>query len=97
MEFCYSGTFDGHQPDAYQRVLMDAMRGDRSLFATSAEVLASWRLLQPILESWKATPDSIQTYPQGSTGPASADTLAKNFGSEWLNNDNHVCSVHPAS
>ena len=96
MEFCYSGTFDGHQPDAYQRVLMDAMRGDRSLFATSDEVLASWRLLQPILDAWKDNSESLQIYPQGSTGPISADNLAKNFGSEWLNNDNHVCSVHPA-
>lgn len=97
MEFCYSGAFDGHQPDAYQRVLIDAMRGDRSLFATSAEVLASWRLLQPILDAWKTNDAPLDSYVPGSTGPASADTLAKNYGSHWVNNDLHVCASHPAT
>lgn len=96
MEFCYSGTFDGHQPDAYQRVLIDAMRGDRSLFATSDEVLASWRLLQPILDAWKSGDIPLDTYAQGSTGPTSADTLASNYGSRWVNNDVHACDRHPA-
>ena len=96
MEFCYSGTFDGHQPDAYQRVLMDALRGDRSLFATSDEVLASWRLLQPVLDAWKTSAEPPASYAQGSHGPAAGDTLAKNYGSHWLNNDVHVCASHPA-
>ena len=85
MNFTYSGTFDGHQPDAYQRVLMDAMRGDRSLFASSNEVLASWRLLQPILDSWKADSDAPDSYEKGSWGPAAADTLAQNYGTAWIN------------
>ena len=96
MEFCYSGVFDGHQPDAYQRVLVDAMRGDQSLFATSAEVLASWRLLQPILDSWKTSSESPEIYEPGSWGPHCGDVLAGNYGTSWLNNQIHVCPRHPA-
>lgn len=83
MDFLYAGSFDGHQPDAYQRVLMDALRGDQSLFATSAEVLASWKLLQPILDAWSKSPDKPARYPQGSWGPAAGDILAQSFGSNW--------------
>ena len=96
MEFCYAGVFDGHQPDAYQRVLIDAMRGDQSLFATSAEVLASWRLLQPILDAWKLSDVPPEIYAPGSWGPAGADQLAQNFGTNWVNDQIHVCPVHPA-
>lgn len=84
MEFNYSGVFDGHQPDAYQRVLIDAMRGDQSLFATSAEVLASWRLLQPILDTWQSRKQPPETYEMGSWGPTSATKLAENYGCEWV-------------
>ncbi len=96
MEFCYSGTFDGHQPDAYQRVLVDALRGDQSLFATSDEVLASWRLLQPVLDAWKASDVPPERYDVGSWGPDGADKLAQNFGTTWVNENQHVCPKHPA-
>lgn len=86
MQFGYSGAFNGHQPDAYQRVLMDALRGDQSLFATSAEVLASWRLLQPVLDAWKNRTDAPEVYKTGSWGPESAHELAENYGCEWVNN-----------
>ncbi len=84
MEFNYSGVFDGHQPDAYQRVLIDAMRGDQSLFATSDEVLASWRLLQPVLDFWKRHQGSPEIYTEGSWGPKSAIELAARYGSKWV-------------
>lgn len=87
MDFLYAGSFNGHQPDAYQRVLVDAMRGDQSLFATSAEVLASWQLLQPVLDAWKASPDKPATYKQGSWGPEAGNTLAQSFGSSWHNTE----------
>jgi glucose-6-phosphate 1-dehydrogenase len=85
MAFNYSGVFDGHQPDAYQRVLVDAMRGDQSLFATSAEVLASWRLLQPILDAWNQSGEAPEIYPTGSWGPQVAEKLATSYGGDWVN------------
>lgn len=85
MDFSYSSAFNGHAPDAYQRVLIDALRGDRSLFASSDEVLACWQLLQPILDAWKS-PDSpaLQPYAKGSWGPTGAAELAKKAGTKWL-------------
>ena len=68
MDFSYVTTFDDHaHPDAYERVLVDAIRGDHTLFATSQEVLASWRILQPILEQWSQASGDLKTYPIGAT------------------------------
>jgi glucose-6-phosphate 1-dehydrogenase len=73
MEFSYQATFDEHDhPDAYERVLIDAARGDHALFATSEEVLASWRILQPILDHWQKSSDDLKTYAIGSNGPTSS-------------------------
>lgn len=70
MDFSYHGVFDEpSHPDAYERVLVDAVRGDHSLFATSDEVMASWRALQPILDYWQASTD-VLLYRQGTTNPA---------------------------
>jgi len=67
MDFSYHATFDDHgHPDAYERVLIDAIRGDHTLFATSQEVLASWRVLQPILDQWSKDSSDLRTYPVGS-------------------------------
>ncbi|HEX3081921.1 MAG TPA: glucose-6-phosphate dehydrogenase [Candidatus Saccharimonadia bacterium] len=85
MQFNYANTFNGHHPEAYQRVLMDAMRGDQSLFATSDEVLASWRLLQPILDAWNAENSRPEVYKNGSWGPDSAENFAGAYGCHWIN------------
>ena len=86
MEFNYRDSFANQATaDAYQRVLTDAMRGDQSLFATSEEVLACWEILQPLVDDWNEDSKSLQTYPSSTWGPAASDTLASNFGYEWLN------------
>src|ERR1019366_9024463 len=60
MDFSYSKYFDSKsQPDAYERVLVDVMRGDHTLFATSAEVLQTWRIVEPILENWSSNNHSL--------------------------------------
>ncbi|MEO8105130.1 MAG: glucose-6-phosphate dehydrogenase [Candidatus Saccharibacteria bacterium] len=71
MDFSYVATFVGDHghPDAYERVLVDAIRGDHTLFATSQEVLASWRILQPVLDHWTKDDSDLLTYPTGSKGP----------------------------
>jgi len=70
MEFDYQTGFNLPETlDAYERVLIDAMRGDRTLFATDQEVLASWRVLQPVLDAWQQNSDDLQTYEVGSDGP----------------------------
>lgn len=75
MDFSYRGVFnEPSHPDAYERVLVDAVRGDHSLFASSAEVLASWRALQPILDYWQNSSD-VLVYRQGADGPVQETTI----------------------
>lgn len=70
MKFNYQQNFDSHgHPDAYERVLVDAIRGDNSLFATSEEILSSWRIIQPLLDSWSMSDEDLVFYQKGSAGP----------------------------
>ncbi len=70
MDFTYQDTYAERQHiDAYERVLLDAIAGDQSLFASDREVLESWRVLQPVLEAWEQSASGLQTYPVGSPGP----------------------------
>jgi len=67
MDFTYARSFaSDREPDAYERVLVDALRSDHSLFATSAEVLTSWRILQPVLDAWAKSAKDLAVYPIGS-------------------------------
>jgi glucose-6-phosphate 1-dehydrogenase len=65
--FDYDQHFTGRLPDAYEMVIVDAMRGNHSLFASSDEVLASWQILQPVLDCWNMTSGDLKTYKPGST------------------------------
>ena len=95
MDFCYQTSFDGDNPDAYERVLIDAIAGDQSLFATSDEVIRCWEILEPVLEAWQHLPSKPSTYEQGSWGTSEAVELAKNFGCEWLEgSSSRVCKQH---
>lgn len=70
MDFSYKDDFknNGH-PNAYERVLVDAIKGDRTLFATNLEVIASWKVLQPVIEAWSKDGNNLQIYEDGSVGP----------------------------
>jgi len=69
--FTYSDVFEESQHiDAYERVFMDAVRGDQALFASDVEVMETWRVLQPLLNDWaKRGDEGLETYKQGSNGP----------------------------
>ena len=79
MNFNYADSFTGDQPDAYERVLVDAIAGDQSLFATSAEVIQSWEILEPIIEAWRYQPSQPTVYAKGSAGPQGALQLARSL------------------
>lgn len=73
LDFSYRGVFaEPEHPDAYERVLVDAIRGDHTLFATSREVLESWRILQPVLDAWELRSDDLVVYPRGVEDPLAA-------------------------
>lgn len=76
MSFRYDTMFAQHQqPDAYERVISDAMSGDRTLFTTSDEVMVSWHIIEHVLNEWSKNADGIVEYPVGSVGPAAAHEL----------------------
>jgi len=75
MDFSYRGVFaEPEHPDAYERVLVDAIKGDHTLFATSREVLESWRILQPILDAWEIRANDLFTYERGTDDPVVEST-----------------------
>lgn len=72
MTFDYAHSFNERPAEAYERVIVDAIRGDQTLFASADEVLASWRIIEHILEQWSHGSNDLQLYPIGSTGPTLA-------------------------
>ncbi len=97
MDFCYNEHNNAAHPDAYERVLIDALKGDHTLFATSEEVRACWRITQPILDAWEANKTPLHTYENGSEGPIEASKLAERCGIIWDLSGNHICRVHPTT
>jgi glucose-6-phosphate 1-dehydrogenase len=75
MEFLYGTSFLSQSPEAYERLIMDAMRGDATLFTRNDEVEAQWRICDPIVSVWAATPGPLPQYEAGTQGPAQAETL----------------------
>ena len=65
MNFSYSEDFLGGQPDAYERVLLDAVRGDQTLFASSEEVLAAWKVVDAVVHTWSENGEGLINYPYG--------------------------------
>src|SRR5690606_462488 len=70
MDFAYETSFSFELPEAYERLLLDVLRGDSTLFTRSDELEAAWRFVTPILEHWEQSPLDPAYYPAGSWGPA---------------------------
>jgi glucose-6-phosphate 1-dehydrogenase len=93
MEFHYQSSFkDTSLPDAYERLLMNAIRGDASLFTRSDSIEAAWKLVDPVIRGWeteaKAPPMAL--YRRKSWGPTEADRLLERNGRVWRN----ACGEH---
>ena len=82
MEFLYGTAFLSQSPEAYERLILDAMRGDATLFTRDDEVEGQWRVIDPILEAWGSGEPALATYPAGNAGPAEADKLLEP-GDRW--------------
>lgn len=82
MDFGYGASFNEESPEAYERLILDALLGDAPLFPHQREVDLSWRVLDPVIEHWAAAgvPDS---YRPGSWGPDSAHDLLARDGRTW--------------
>lgn len=91
MEFHYKDSFGAMAiPESYERLLLDALAGDASLFTRADEVETAWGLIDPILEAWESEKQSPSTYQPGSWGPSEADDLLKRDGRSWSRWDGRV-------
>jgi glucose-6-phosphate 1-dehydrogenase len=82
MEFLYGTSFLSQSPEAYERLITDAMRGDATLFTRNDEVEAQWRICDPIVGTWAKEPGPLAQYEAGSQGPAEAQELLLE-GHQW--------------
>ena len=85
MDFSYGSSFGVTTSDAYDRLLVDCMLGDQTLFTRSDEVEEAWRVVTPALSAWEAptNPSSIPTYEAGTWEPAEAEQLINQDGRRW--------------
>lgn len=86
MEFHYRATFQGEAlPDAYERLLLDALLGDASLFTRSDEIELAWGLVDPLIKSWEHSPETspLVQYTPGSWGPPEAHAFMARDGRVW--------------
>jgi glucose-6-phosphate 1-dehydrogenase len=83
MDFAYESAFHGVLPEAYQRLLLDVLRGDTTLFTRSDELEAAWRFVTPVLEFWESSNTKLEPYAAGTWGPAAADQLLARSGFHW--------------
>jgi glucose-6-phosphate 1-dehydrogenase len=83
--FSYKEAFNVPEPEAYETLLLDVMRGDATLFMRGDQVEEAWKVVMPILEYWEEQGASdLPTYPAGSWGPPSAHTLIAKDGRVWV-------------
>jgi glucose-6-phosphate 1-dehydrogenase len=84
MDFMYGGAFRTDLPEAYERLILDAMLGDQTLFTRSDEVEEQWALVDAIVATWARDRPPFPNYPAGTWGPGAAEELMRRDGREWL-------------
>jgi len=85
MEFSYKDAFGADPPEAYERLLLDAMIGDPTLFIRTDEVEQAWRILEPVQEAFSEGYPHLSVYNAGTWGPLEAARLLEPEGYEWVN------------
>jgi glucose-6-phosphate 1-dehydrogenase len=83
MDFVYGASFLVDAPDAYETLILDALRGDATLFTRQDEVEEQWRLVDPVLEAWRRSADPVPLYAAGTWGPQEADIFMARDGRRW--------------
>ena len=84
MDFTYDDSFGVASPEAYERLLLDVMKGDPTLFTRADEIEESWDLLAPIFDAWsESDPPPVHDYTAGTWGPSAADKLLESYHQKW--------------
>ena len=84
LDISFEKTFNVRYPDAYERLLMDTVRGNPTLFMRRDEVEAAWTWVEPIIEAWASRSEQPKPYPAGSWGPTSSIALIERDGRTWF-------------
>jgi glucose-6-phosphate 1-dehydrogenase len=93
MDYCYdtnSGNSIKH--DAYEKLLIDAMNGDQTLFPTTTEIMESWRFVDAIIANWSEDDKPPVSYDKASTGPAEANDLMAEEATGWVDERRNICT-----
>src|SRR4030095_4826195 len=83
LDFKYGEVFGEESPEAYERLLLDAINGDATLYARGDWIEQAWRLTEPVLNHWARTPGPLPQYDAGSWGPNEADAFIARDGGKW--------------
>ena len=84
MDFLYGASFLTQAPSAYETLLLDALRGDATLFARADEVETAWTIVDPIMEGWRNSPPAnVSNYEAGTWGPQEADEMIERDDRQW--------------
>ena len=85
MIFSYEDAYDGHEPEAYETLLLDVMEGNATLFMRADQVEAAWQIIMPILDAWESRPPvDFPNYAPDSWGPEDAEALIARDGHNWI-------------
>jgi glucose-6-phosphate 1-dehydrogenase len=90
LDMSFAEAFGVRNPDAYERLLMDVVRGNQTLFMRRDEVEAAWSWIDPVLEAWAASPELPKPYTSGTWGPSAAVALIERDGRTWYDDDCYV-------
>jgi glucose-6-phosphate 1-dehydrogenase len=83
MDFRYGSSFGVAPPEAYERLLLDCILGDSTLYARRDMAERGWEIVMPILEHWEETQPDFPNYEAGTWGPSEADELIERDGRRW--------------
>ncbi|MDQ4118967.1 MAG: glucose-6-phosphate dehydrogenase [Actinomycetota bacterium] len=83
MDFGYGSAFTEASPEAYERLILDVLLGEPSLFPVNEEVERSWEILDPVIEEWAARSEGPDVYPAGTWGPESSTRMLARTGRHW--------------
>jgi glucose-6-phosphate 1-dehydrogenase len=83
LDMSFAQAFDARNPDAYERLLLDVIRSQQTLFMRRDEVEAAWRWVDPILTAWEETGQPVQGYTSGTWGPSQSIALIERDGRTW--------------
>ena len=84
LDLSFEETFGISYPDAYQRLVIEVLRGNPALFMRRDEIEAAWRWIDTILTSWASEKQNLETYAAGTWGPTSASLMLDRLGRAWV-------------